>query len=147
MHPDHSKKKFHIFTDKISIRWRDVDPFGMVNHSIFFTLMEEIRLKWYATTELQHSLKYFYPIVDAHITFENTIIYPADICIKLFTCNITGKSWTFYHELFNAENENEIYAKASLISVVYDPTLKQAIPIPSELITVLLPSTYQKVNL
>lgn len=120
--------------------------FGMVNHSVFFTLMEEVRMKWYATTGLQHSLKYLYPIVDAHITFEKIITYSADICIKIFTSKIPEKSWIFYPELFNAKDESEIYAKASLISVVYDPKLKQAIPIPSELIKALLPSANQVEN-
>ena len=132
-----SSEKIHIYTGNISIRWRDVDPFMIVNHAIIFTLMEEIRLKWFKSTGLENSLKYFYPIVDAHATFQDQIKYPANLQINLFTSEIKEKSWIFYHEVFNENNLKKICAKASIISVVYDQKLKSAIPIPVELRDVL----------
>lgn len=122
----------HIFTGKVSIRWRDIDPFGIVNHSIFFTLMEDVRLQWFATTGLQ-TLKYIYPIVDAHAIFKNKLTYPADVTVKLFVNTIKEKSWIFYHEIFNAKKPEEVCAEASLVSVVYDPKLNAVVPIPSEM--------------
>ena len=131
------EERIHIFTGNVPIRWRDIDPFGMVNHAVLFTLMEEVRLKWFETTGLKNTLKYFYPIVDAQITFEKTINYPSDVSVSLYTGRISEKSWTFYHEIFNTNNPKERYAKASLVSVVYDPTLKHAVPIPLELTNIL----------
>src|SRR3990167_3835004 len=133
-------EKIHIYTGKISIRWRDIDPFMIVNHAILFTLMEEVRLKWFETTELKRSLKYFYPIVDVHATFQDQIKYPANLHVNLFTHEIKEKSWVFYHEIFNENNLKKVCAKASVISVVYDQKLKCAIPIPPELIKALCKS-------
>ncbi len=126
-------EKTHIYTGNISIRWRDIDPFMILNHATFFTLMEEIRLKWFETTGLQNKFKYFYPIVETNTTFHEQIHYPANLEIKLFTSQIMEKSWIFYHEIFNLNNPKNICAKASIISVVYDPKTKSVVPIPLEL--------------
>ena len=34
---------------EIEIRWRDLDPYGHVNHAVFLTYLEEVRDEWLMT--------------------------------------------------------------------------------------------------
>jgi YbgC/YbaW family acyl-CoA thioester hydrolase len=146
MQPFQIENKIHVFTGNVSIRWRDIDPFGIVNHAIYFTLMEEVRLKWFETIKHQFDFKFIYPIVEAHILFKNKIIYPTDIIINLYTGNVNDKSWVFYHEIYNENNIKEICAEASVTSITYDPVDKRVIPIPAELIKSLTTQFKEKLN-
>lgn len=35
---------------EIEIRWRDLDPYGHVNHAVFLTYLEEVRDEWLGAT-------------------------------------------------------------------------------------------------
>jgi acyl-CoA thioester hydrolase len=56
-------ERIHIYTHQIPIRWRDVDPFNVVNHSAYFTYMEEARWAWFYSLKIKQDLKFVTPIV------------------------------------------------------------------------------------
>jgi acyl-CoA thioester hydrolase len=35
-----------VHEKEIEIRWRDLDPYGHVNHAVFLTYLEEVRDEW-----------------------------------------------------------------------------------------------------
>jgi acyl-CoA thioester hydrolase len=37
-----------VHEKEIEIRWRDLDPYGHVNHAVFLTYLEEVRDEWLA---------------------------------------------------------------------------------------------------
>ena len=43
---------------EIEIRWRDLDPYGHVNHAVFLTYLEEVRDEWLMTVVGDDALGY-----------------------------------------------------------------------------------------
>ena len=43
---------------EIEIRWRDLDPYGHVNHAVFLTYLEEVRDEWLITAVGDNALGY-----------------------------------------------------------------------------------------
>lgn len=43
---------------EIEIRWRDLDPYGHVNHAVFLTYLEEVRDEWLTTAVGDDALGY-----------------------------------------------------------------------------------------
>ncbi len=121
-----------IYTDNIGIRWRDVDSYGMVNHSVFFTLMEEVRLKWFANCLSQVKLGCVFPILESQIKFEQQLKFPDNAIIKLFTDQYNGKVWDFYHEIYS-EKTGKLCAKATITSICFELKQNTSVIMPEEL--------------
>ncbi len=43
---------------EIEIRWRDLDPYGHVNHAVFLTYLEEVRDEWLSGAVGEDALGY-----------------------------------------------------------------------------------------
>ncbi|MGH3040660.1 MAG: acyl-CoA thioesterase [Gaiellaceae bacterium] len=43
---------------EIEIRWRDLDPYGHVNHAVFLTYLEEVRDEWLGAAVGEDALGY-----------------------------------------------------------------------------------------
>jgi len=129
----------HIYTHTIPIRWRDIDPYNVVNHSVFFTYLEEARWHWFYNLVLQKAIKCTTPIIDAHITFKKPLTYPGSVLIKIYSELPSTKSWTIYHEIFSEKNPDILCAEASVKFVCFDPVSNKVIPIPEELMSHIYP--------
>jgi acyl-CoA thioester hydrolase len=123
-------ERIHIYTHQVPIRWRDVDPFNVVNHSAYFTYMEEARWEWFYSLKIKQDLKFVTPIVNANISFKKPLFYPGNVIIKIYTEQSTEKSWTIYHEMYSELDKELLCAEASVKFVSYDPIGKCVIAIP-----------------
>jgi acyl-CoA thioester hydrolase len=47
-----------VHEKEIEIRWRDLDPYGHVNHAVFLTYLEEVRDEWLIATVGDDALGY-----------------------------------------------------------------------------------------
>jgi acyl-CoA thioester hydrolase len=47
-----------VHEKEIEIRWRDLDPYGHVNHAVFLTYLEEVRDEWLAAAVGADALGY-----------------------------------------------------------------------------------------
>jgi acyl-CoA thioester hydrolase len=47
-----------VHEKEIEIRWRDLDPYGHVNHAVFLTYLEEVRDEWLMTAVGDDALGY-----------------------------------------------------------------------------------------
>lgn len=122
-----------IYTCSIPIRWRDVDPFDVVNHSVYFTYMEEARWKWFYSLNLQEKLDWVLLVVEANIRYKKALKHPGTAVIKLYVEPITGKSWSIFHEISLENDPHTIYAEATLKFVCYDSANKKVVAVPAEL--------------
>ena len=102
------------FEAKLSVRWSDMDAFGHVNNSIYFTYLEQARILWMET--LQHNLlclKENGPVlVHAECTYLKSIKYPNTLLIRLFPQNPGHSSFNLQYEICDEEGR-ELFAKAS----------------------------------
>jgi acyl-CoA thioester hydrolase len=47
-----------VHEKEIEIRWRDLDPYGHVNHAVFLTYLEEVRDEWLIAAVGEDALGY-----------------------------------------------------------------------------------------
>ncbi len=47
-----------MHSKEIEIRWRDLDPYGHVNHAVFLTYLEEVRDEWLGLAVGEEALGY-----------------------------------------------------------------------------------------
>jgi len=47
-----------VHSKEIEIRWRDLDPYGHVNHAVFLTYLEEVRDEWLIAAVGEDALGY-----------------------------------------------------------------------------------------
>lgn len=125
-------ERLHIFTHQVPIRWRDIDPYNVVNHSIFFTYMEEARWHWFHNLNLKEEVTIITPMVDAQISFKKPLKYPDTAIIKIYAEPPGEKNWTIYHEIFSEKYANMLCAEASVKFVSFDPKISRVVPIPLE---------------
>ncbi len=134
---DNSKTKL-IYELTLPIRWYDMDAYGHVNTSVYFTYFEQTRINWFINSDLNFTAENTGPVVvDAQCTFLKPIIYPEIIQIKLFA-NPPGRSSieTFY-EIVSKTDTNIKYATGYAKIVWVDRKAEHSIPLPLEIRTIL----------
>jgi acyl-CoA thioester hydrolase len=110
-----------FFTHSLPIRWRDIDPYGHVNHSVYFIYMEEARLHWYRSLRLEMNVDFITPIVSADIQYKKALYCPGDVLIKLFCHETTKKTCTIQHDISRAEDPDTVYATSKIKLVCVSP--------------------------
>ncbi len=119
-------------TENITIRWSDMDAFGHVNNSVFFTYFESTRISWWKTvTPNDVSWQDVGPvIINAACTFFKPIIYPEIISVQLFVCPPGRSSYECYYKIVAQDNLSLIYAEGSTKVVWVNRKANKSIPLP-----------------
>jgi len=98
-----------VHTERIAIRWGDMDAMGHVNNTVYFRYMEQARIAWFETLVPQADAwgEISIVIVNASCNFRRPINYPGTVEVKLFAGAPGGSSVPTFYEL----NVNqELYA-------------------------------------
>ena len=124
------------FSTQIEVRFADLDAYGHVNNAIFFTYLENARVKLFKQR--------FGPFLESEMLFivvrsECDYLAPIELDdpveISISVEKITFTSFTFAYRLHNGADK--IYAKAKTVIVSYDPKNKKPAAIPARLKLVL----------
>lgn len=117
------KGKF-VHSMELPVRWRDMDAFGHVNNSVFFSYFESARIAWWESITPEHiSFQDTGPVViNAYCTFFKAIIYPETLFIKLYVGPAGRSSYECYYEIYSKENHELLYAEGSTKVVWVDRT-------------------------
>ncbi len=124
------KNLVHII--EIPVRWYDMDAFGHVNNSVFFTYFEQARISWWhSIVPADISFQDTGPvIINAHCTFQKAIIYPETVSVKLFVGSPGRSSYESFYEICSQKNNAILYAEGSTKVVWVDRKLERSIPLP-----------------
>lgn len=95
-----------VHTERIAIRWGDMDAIGHVNNTVYFRYMEQARIAWFESlvprAEAWGGISIV--IVNASCNFRRPINYPGTVEVKMFAGAPGGSSVpTFYELLLNGE--------------------------------------------
>jgi len=128
-----SKGKW-VQTIEIPVRWADMDAFGHVNNSKFFTYFEQARITWWnsifpANTSFAETGPV---IINANCTFFKAIIFPETLLVKLFVGPAGRSSHECFYEIYSKTHET-IYAAGATKVVWVDRQLEKSIPLPDML--------------
>lgn len=108
------------FNVKIPVRFRDLDPMGHVNNSVYFTYLEVARTAYWQ--ELHHD--YSYDVLDfvvarAECDFVSAAILRETVRVEVRLSRIGTSSFVLDYELFDEQSER-LVARGETVQVMID---------------------------
>jgi acyl-CoA thioester hydrolase len=123
------EKKKLVHTERIEIRWGDMDAMGHVNNTVYFRYMEQARIGWFEALvprgEAWRSMGIV--IVSASCNFKKPIGYPGTVEVKVFCGDPGGSSVPTYYEL---RIQGDLYADGAATVVFVDAEKQKPMRIP-----------------
>ena len=120
------------FSIRFSVRFRDVDALGHVNHAVYFTYMESARveywLKLFGSNNL-HDLNII--VAHAECDFKIAAKFGDEIEVTIQTSSIGKSSFVWDYSILNAKDRS-VFATGKTIQVYYDYALQKSLPIPED---------------
>lgn len=126
-----------VHTERIAIRWGDMDAMGHVNNTVYFRYMEQARISWFEALVPQAEAWKSTGIVIANATcnFKRALSYPGTVEVKLYAGPPGGSSVATYYDLVL---ENEVYADGTAMVVFIDMAKQKAVRIPEHIRSLLV---------
>ena len=125
-----------VHTQRIDVRWGDMDAMGHVNNTVYFRYMEQARINWFESLlprgEAWRDIGIV--IVNASCNFKKPINYPGTVEVKVFAGAPGGSSVPTYYEMFIG---NQLYADGAATVVFVDAQKQKPLRIPDGIRTLL----------
>ncbi|HXV56997.1 MAG TPA: thioesterase family protein [Gaiellaceae bacterium] len=100
---------------EIEIRWRDLDPYGHVNHAVFLTYLEEVRDEWLARAVGEDALGYV--VARVEIDYRRELVQADDRVLARIRLDALGTSSVrTLEELVTVAGETAAEARAVLVT-------------------------------
>jgi len=127
-HP--TTRRFHV---KIPVRFRDLDPMGHVNNSVYFTYLEVARTAYWQ--ELHHD--YSYDVLDfvvarAECDYVSAAMLREVVRVEVWLSKIGTTSFVLDYEMFD-EQSDRLIGRGKTVQVMIDPKTGRPRPIAPEL--------------
>ena len=118
-----------VHTQRIEIRWGDMDAMGHVNNTVYFRFMEQARINWFESLlprgEAWRAIGIV--IVNASCNFKKPLNYPGTVEVKVFAGAPGGSSVPTFYEL---HLNDQLYADGAATVVFVDPEKQKPLRIP-----------------
>lgn len=131
--------KIHLYTGNYPIRWADMDMYGHVNHTLYLQYMVEVRWNWFRSLKFNKEINPIFIIIGTSITYKKPLFYPGEAMIKVYGLPPQKKTWSTYHEIFQADNPDVLCAEATVEFIYVDAETKRPASIPDEFRQYLYP--------
>lgn len=124
----------------IPIRWYDMDAFGHVNTSVYFTYFEQARISWWMElTHAEFKMEDVGPVVvKASCTFHKSVIFPETLSVKVYAGPPGRSSYETFYQICSSKNPDLLYADGYAKIVWVDRKLERSVPLPEKLRTILM---------
>ena len=120
------------YTHPITVRYRDLDPQGHVNNSVYLTYLEAARIGYYQGVGIYHpdqTLLTGMVVVRNEIDYLAPILLGQEIQVSLRVERLGTKSITFAFQMDTVPDKKAL-ARGRSVMVAYDNDTEQGIPIP-----------------
>ena len=129
-----------LFRHRLSVRFRDCDPLGHVNHAVYLTYLEQARfILWRSQlgfvarrSGLQHNPSVGFILARAEIDYRGQARYGDELEVRLSLDAIGRSSFTYAYDVIEAVGERRI-AEARTVLVLFDYEHERSVPIDDEL--------------
>lgn len=130
------EQKKLVHTERIPVRWGDMDAMGHVNNTVYFRYMEQARIGWFdALVPQQEAWQATgIVIVSASCNFRKPINYPGTVEVKVFVGEPGGSSVPTFYELRVA---HELYADGAAVVVFIDMRSQKPLRVPERIRSLL----------
>jgi acyl-CoA thioester hydrolase len=120
------------FQHRLTVRFRDCDAMGHVNHAVYFTYLEQCRFALWRQLGGGSGLPGAGTImVHAECDYRAPAVVHDELEIRLRLSAIGRSSFTFQYEVVNAATGLRL-AEATTVNVTYDYQAARTIPVPEE---------------
>jgi len=106
-----------VHEKEIEIRWRDLDPYGHVNHAVFLTYLEEVRDEWLIRAVGDDALGYV--VARVEIDYRRELTQADDRVIARIRLDSLGTSSVRTVEKLAVSN-GDVAAEAKAVLVACD---------------------------
>ena len=99
----HAHPRLLVHTSIQPIRWGDMDALGHVNNTVYFRYMEQARIEWLFAQARSHDAYAAGSgpvIVNASCTFEQPLVYPGDVEVRMYLGEPGRSSVGSHYEIF-----------------------------------------------
>jgi acyl-CoA thioester hydrolase len=133
------EKKKLVYTQRMPIRWGDMDAMGHVNNTLYFRYLETTRIDWFQSIGCSVNPAGEGPlIVNAFCNFYKQLEYPGDIIVRMYASDPGRSSFESWVTIERADDPGTIYAAGGATTVWVDFPKQKSAPMPGwfrELIT------------
>jgi acyl-CoA thioester hydrolase len=118
-----------VHTERIAIRWGDMDAMGHVNNTVYFRYMEQARIGWFeALVPPEEAWKGTgIVIANASCNFKRPINYPGTVEVRVLVGPPGGSSVPTFYELLV---DDALYADGEATVVFIDVETQKPMRIP-----------------
>jgi acyl-CoA thioester hydrolase len=106
-----------VHEKEIEIRWRDLDPYGHVNHAVFLTYLEEVRDEWLIAAVGDDALGYV--VARVEIDYRRELMQKDDRVVARIRLGSLGTSSVRTHEELVVK-DGDLVAEARAVLVACD---------------------------
>ena len=117
------------YRHRLSVRFRDCDAMGHVNHAVYFTYFEQCRLTFWREATGAPSPHTRLIIARAECDYRAPAHFGDELDVTLHIGRIGGSSFTLEYEITRAGGD-QIIATGRTVMVSYDYAAGQSIPLP-----------------
>jgi acyl-CoA thioester hydrolase len=120
-----------IFKTPVSVRFRDIDANGHVNHVVFCTYFEEARKAFFHDL-LKITGSSPFPFIMARISCDylKAIKLNTKLLLLMWVSNMGKKSFSLGYKITDLSDESVIYATGQTVQVCFDYILDESIDMP-----------------
>jgi acyl-CoA thioester hydrolase len=118
-----------VYRHRLSVRFRDCDAMGHVNHAVYFTYLEQCRLTYWRELTGTPSPHTRVIIARAECDYRSPAYFGDELEIRLNVAEIGRSSFTLVYEIVNVGDERLI-ANGKTVMVSYDYTAGASTPLP-----------------
>jgi acyl-CoA thioester hydrolase len=126
----------YVYRHRLSVRFRDCDAMGHVNHAVYFTYFEQCRLTFWREQTGASSPHARIIIARAECDYRAPAHFGDELEVRLAVGAIGRSSFTLRYEIAKA-GDGPVVAVGSTVMVTYDYTAGKSVPLPDAARTLL----------
>jgi len=119
----------YVYRHRLSVRFRDCDTMGHVNHAVYFTYFEQCRLTFWREQTGAPSPHARIIIARAECDYRAPAHFGDELEVRLAVSAIGRSSFTLRYEIVQIGKER-VVAVGSTVMVTYDYAAAKSVPLP-----------------
>ena len=118
-----------VHTERIDVRWGDMDALGHVNNSRYLTYFEQARVAWLGTLEGVWTREAGPVLARITCDFRRPITYPAALEVEVSIIRLGHTSLTLQHAI-RLDGQATVVAEGEAVVVWIDYATGRPVPLP-----------------